>query len=202
MKKPHWLLIAATVATSFCMASCDEQSEAGEYANWKNRNQEFLDSIAQVAQENSDEWRILKAYDLPQDDPNDVTAGKRDVNNYVYCQIEKEGTGKVSPIFTDSIHAHYRVWLINDKVIDNSYRGELNPEMSVPAKFAMGNGMINGWVTALQHMRVGDQWIVYMPYTLGYGTKGSGAVPGYSVLKYRINLAGVYTTGTVVPGWQ
>ena len=200
MKKPHWTLSMFAFIVSFAFVSCEEQSEVSEYANWKERNQLFIDSIAQVAKENPDEWHIFKAYDLPEDD-SDNLATKKNINDYIYCHIEEVGEGNRSPIFTDSIRANYRVWLINNEVIDQSYRGDFNPSISVPAKFAM-SGMITGWITALQHMRVGDQWIVYMPYTLGYGPKGSGAVPGYSVLKYRLNLAGVYTTGTVVPGWQ
>lgn len=201
MKKPHWMLGLAAVFFTFAFTSCEEQSEVSEYANWKERNQLFIDSIAFVAQNNPNEWRIIKAYDLPDDD-SDNLATKKDVNDYIYCHIEEVGEGSRSPIYTDSIRANYRVRLINDEIIDQSYRGDFNPAISVPAKFSMSGGMIKGWVTALQRMHIGDLWTVYMPYTLGYGTNGSNPIPGYSTLIYSINLAGIYPTGTTVPAWK
>lgn len=200
MKKTLWLLWAALI-TSCLFSACDETSEVNEYADWRNRNQRFVDSIAAVAEENADgNWRIYKSYTLPPDNPNDLTVVK-DVNNYVYCHIEENGTGTTSPIYTDSIRASYRVWLINDILIDQSFRGEFNPAISVPSKFSMSSTII-GWTTALQQMRTGDSWTIYIPYELGYGKRQSGDVPGYSALKYWVNLAGVYPTGTVVPEWQ
>ena len=200
MKKTLWLLWAALI-TSCLFSACDETSEVNEYADWRNRNQRFVDSIAAVAEENADgNWRIYKSYTLPPDNPNDLTVVK-DVNNYVYCHIEENGTGTTSPIYTDSIRASYRVWLINDMLIDQSFRGEFNPAISVPSKFSMSSTII-GWTTALQQMRTGDSWTIYIPYELGYGKRQSGDVPGYSTLKYWVNLAGVYPTGTVVPEWQ
>ncbi len=200
MKKTLWLLWAA-LTTSCLFSACDETSEVNEYADWRNRNQRFIDSIAAVAEENADgNWRIYKSYTLPPDNPNDLTMAK-DVNNYVYCHIEENGTGTTSPIYTDSIRASYRVWLINDVLIDQSFRGEFNSAISVPSKFSMSSTII-GWTTALQQMRTGDSWTIYIPYELGYGKHGSGDVPGYSALKYWVNLAGIYPTGTVVPEWQ
>lgn len=197
MKKTLWLLWAA-VFTSCFFAACDETSETSEYADWRNRNQRFIDSIAAVAEENADgNWRIYKSYRMPADNPNDLSIVK-DVNDYVYCHIEQSGTGTVSPISTDSIRASYRVWLCNDKLIDQSFRGEFNPAISVPAEFCMSS-TITGWTTALQQMHVGDSWTIYIPYTLGYGITVSGEVPGYSALKYWVNLAGVYPIGTVIP---
>jgi len=165
MKKTLWLLWAALI-TSCLFSACDETSEVNEYADWRNRNQRFVDSIAAVAEENADgNWRIYKSYTLPPDNPNDLTVVK-DVNNYVYCHIEENGTGTTSPIYTDSIRASYRVWLINDMLIDQSFRGEFKPAISVPSKFSMSSTTI-GWTTALQQMRTGDSWTIYIPYELG-----------------------------------
>ena len=145
-------------------------------------------------------WRIYKSFTLPPDNPNEL-AQVKNVNDYVYCHIEQSGTGTTSPIYTDTIRANYRMWLINDKLIDQSFRGEFNPSFSVPAKFAMKSTIV-GWTTAMQQMHVGDSWAIYIPYTLGYGTTPSGNIPAYSTLKYWVNLAGIYPTGTVVPEWQ
>lgn len=200
MKNFVWLLIAALMAPFF--VACEESEVEGEFANWQKRNQLFIDSIAAVAEaDNTGRWKIFKNYLLPPDDPNDLSASK-DVNDYVYCYVEQEGEGIVSPMVTDSTRVNYRVWLLNGDVLDQSFRGEFDASISVPAKFGMYN-MITGWTTALLHMHVGDVWTVYMPYSLAYGTTGSGsAIPGYSALKYWINLVGVYPLGTVVSDWQ
>ena len=200
MKKSLWLLFAAVIA-SCLFAACEETSEVNEYANWRERNQRFIDSIAAVAEENVDgNWRIYKSLTLPPDNPNELAQAK-DVNDYVYCHIEQSGTGTTSPIYTDSIRASYRMWLINGTMLDQSFRGEFHPSFSVPAKFYMKSTIV-GWTTAMQQMHVGDSWAIYIPYTLGYGTTPSGNIPAYSTLKYWVNLAGIYPTGTVVPEWQ
>lgn len=200
MKKSLWLLLAAMMASIFA-TSCEEKTEESEYAHWQERNQRFIDSIAAIAEENVDgQWLVYKSWRLPADNPNDLTATPS-VNNYVYCHVEKKGDGDISPIYTDSIRANYRVWLINGELIDQSFKGELDPSINVPAEFAM-SGMIDGWTTAVQQMHAGDIWTVYMPYTLGYGQTKTGSIPGYSTLKYLINLVDVYPTGTPLPDWQ
>lgn len=200
MKKTLWLYVIALFVTGIFI-SCEEVSEESEYANWADRNQRFIESLADSVETHPDRWFALKAYDLPADDEDNLSATK-DVNDYVYYQIEEEGTGTTSPIATDSIRCNYRVWLINDKLIDQSYRGEiLDPSISVPAKFYMSN-IIKGWTTALQQMNQGDVWMVYIPYTLGYGTSASGDVPGYSALKCRINLTDFSPIGSNMPNWQ
>lgn len=200
MKNSLWLLLAAMMM-SLLATSCEEKTEESKYANWQERNQRFIDSIAAVAEDNADgNWRIYKSWRLPADNPNDLTATKH-VNNYVYCHIEQSGSGTVTPIYTDSIRANYRVWFMTGELLDQSFKGEFNPAISVPAEFAMA-GMIDGWTTAVQHMHAGDIWTVYMPYKLAYGIEQTGSVPGYSALKYWINLVEVYPTGTPLPEWQ
>ena len=42
-------------------------------------------------------------------------------------------------------------------------------------------------------MYVGERWMVYIPWQLGYGSSGSsdGNIPGYSALAFDIQLDGV-----------
>lgn len=193
-----WLVLCSFVLS---FTACEETEEAGEFDNWRTRNQLFIDSIATVAEENADgNWLILKSYMLPADDESDLIAQKNP-DNYVYCHIEERGDGDVCPIYTDSTLTNYRVWFMNGRLLDQSFKGSFDPDRAVPFKSSV-SGMIVGWTTALQYMRTGDVWTVYMPYTLGYGKSSSGSVPPYSALKYWINLVGVYPTGTPVPGWQ
>ena len=71
----------------------------------------------------------------------------------------------------------------------------------VPAKFAVAD-VVDGFSTALQHMRIGDRWKVYIPYQLGYGTNVNGSIPAYSTLIFDMALAAYYHPGKKVPDWS
>ena len=189
---------------SLCLSSCEETAEIDEYADWKARNIEFVDSIAEVAKVNADgKWVRILSFNL-----NDTTtsgdAGIYDNEDYIYCHIEAEGTGAKSPTFTDTVQVNYRGRLIptlsfpEGKVFDQSYKGTLNPATAVPTKFSVG-GVIVGWSTALQHMVEGDVWRVYIPAHLGYGSSKQTDIPAYSALIFDMNLVGFYPIGTPVP---
>ena len=40
-------------------------------------------------------------------------------------------------------------------------------------------------------MRVGDRWIIYIPYSLGYGNRASGPIPAFSTLIFEVELLGI-----------
>lgn len=81
-------------------------------------------------------------------------------------EIITEGTGP-KPVETDKVKCHYHGTLIDGKVFDSSVdRGE-------PAEFPV-NGVIPGWVEALQLMPVGSKWKLYVPAELAYGERGAG----------------------------
>ncbi|QNF31494.1 FKBP-type peptidyl-prolyl cis-trans isomerase [Adhaeribacter swui] len=81
-------------------------------------------------------------------------------------EVLQEGSGK-SPSKNDSVTTHYHGTLLDGTVFDSSYeRGE-------PATFPV-NGVIAGWTEALQKMKEGDKWRLYIPSNLAYGTRGAG----------------------------
>ncbi|WP_115375411.1 FKBP-type peptidyl-prolyl cis-trans isomerase [Adhaeribacter pallidiroseus] len=81
-------------------------------------------------------------------------------------QVLNEGSGK-SPSKNDSVTTHYHGTLLDGTVFDSSYeRGE-------PATFPV-NGVIAGWTEALQKMKEGDKWRLFIPSNLAYGTRGAG----------------------------
>ena len=81
-----------------------------------------------------------------------------------------EGTGK-TPMLTDTVTTNYRGTLVDGTEFDNSYkRGE-------PATFPV-NGVIAGWTEALQHMKAGSKWKLYIPANLAYGDRGAGQLIG------------------------
>jgi FKBP-type peptidyl-prolyl cis-trans isomerase FklB len=91
-------------------------------------------------------------------------------------QIIKEGTGP-KPTVNDKVRVHYQGTLLSGKIFDSSIqRGE-------PVEFPV-NGVIPGWIEALQLMPVGSKWKLFIPSDLAYGDNGSGAdiKPGATLL--------------------
>ncbi|AMM52333.1 membrane protein [Rufibacter sp. DG15C] len=81
-------------------------------------------------------------------------------------EVIKSGSGK-TPTKSSNVTTHYHGTLINGTVFDSSYeRGE-------PATFPV-NGVISGWTEALQLMKEGDKWRLYIPGDLAYGPRGAG----------------------------
>ena len=96
-------------------------------------------------------------------------------------KVIKDGTGK-TPKATDTVSTHYRGTLISGKEFDSSYkRGE-------PAEFPV-NGVIKGWTEALQLMKEGAKWQLFIPSDLAYGERGAGQDIGpNSTLIFDIEL--------------
>lgn len=96
-------------------------------------------------------------------------------------EILKEGTGE-KPKATDQVKCHYHGTLIDGTVFDSSVeRGE-------PAVFPV-NGVIQGWVEALQLMPVGSKWKLFIPSDMAYGDKGAGqAIAPHSTLIFDVEL--------------
>ena len=186
------LLFITTISCLF--ASCEETAEVEEYANWEERNIAFIDSIAQVANANADgKWMRILSYKL-NDTDKEGNSVEWDTDDYIYCHMEAEGTGTQHPLFTDTVKVNYRGRLIpslsypQGKVFDESYKGTFDPTINKPATFIVSS-VIAGWGTALTHMTEGDNWRVYIPATLGYGSKEQTSIPAYSTLIFDINLA-------------
>ena len=51
--------------------------------------------------------------------------------------------------------------------------------------------MIEGWKIALPEMTVGSEWELYIPAELGYGERGTGPIPPYSALIFKVTLVGI-----------
>ncbi|GAA3525856.1 FKBP-type peptidyl-prolyl cis-trans isomerase [Zobellella aerophila] len=95
-------------------------------------------------------------------------------------EILSEGTG-AKPAATDTVRVHYHGTFIDGSVFDSSVlRGE-------PAQFPV-NGVIKGWVEALQLMPAGSKWKLYVPYELAYGEQGAGSIPPCSTLVFEVEL--------------
>ena len=88
------------------------------------------------------------------------------------------------PKATDTATFDYEVKLLNGQVIDSSY------ERHEPLTGKVGE-FVPGFSEALELMRPGDEWIVWVPPQLGYGANDKGPIPGNSVLRFRLALHSV-----------
>jgi FKBP-type peptidyl-prolyl cis-trans isomerase len=98
-------------------------------------------------------------------------------------KVIKAGTG-ASPKKTDAVRVHYHGTLIDGSVFDSSV------QRKTPAEFGVGE-VISGWTEALQLMRVGDKWQLFIPSDLAYGDQGRGSIPPAAMLIFEVELLDV-----------
>ena len=101
-----------------------------------------------------------------------------------YRILQSGPANGLRPKPADEVKVNYEGKLLDGVVFDSSYqRGE-------PVVMTVRD-LVPGWVEALQMMRPGDQWLLYVPASLGYGEKGAGPIPPNSVLVFKLELIAV-----------
>jgi len=116
---------------------------------------------------------------------NALSEGVQTLPSGVQYKILKSGPpGGAHPTPEDMIKVHYEGALLNGEVFDSSYKA------GKPVVFQLKN-LIPGWIGALQAMKPGDQWVIYVPPRLGYGDRQSGPIPPNSVLVFKLELLAV-----------
>lgn len=102
----------------------------------------------------------------------------------ILYKVLQQGTGTRTPGLRSIVSVHYKGMLADGREFDNSWK------RNCPEALRLSD-VIDGWQIALQMMHVGDRWLVYIPYGLGYGTRTSGPIPGFSTLVFEIELCGI-----------
>lgn len=194
--KKYILLSLLFTQCLLLFTSCDETEEVNKYADWRNRNEAFIDSLKSV-------------YDA-KTDPELIQIIPYAEKNYpIYAKKLKTVTSGETPLYTDSVTVYYRGMLINEAVFgaattpryytklyqsldvfDKNFEGEEPNAFESPTTFIV-NEQVYGWREVLQRMKVGERWEVYIPWQQGYGSSVSGAIPGYSTLIFDLNLVSI-----------
>ena len=123
---------------------------------------------------------------------NKNKAGVKTTASGLQYKAEKEGTG-AQPKATDMVTVNYRGTLIDGTEFDSSYkRGQ-------PATFPV-NGVIKGWTEALQLMKQGSKYQLFIPANLAYGERAMGPDIGpNSTLIFEVELQEVKPPPTPAP---
>lgn len=208
MKKNHIIYILTLVLTLAALSSCSENNdEVEEFANWQSTNEAYFDRVYTEAKAKADggdaAWKTITSYQF------EPTAPAHNYNNIVVNVIES-GHGSGCPLYTDSVRANLRGRILpsasypSGYIFLSTYDGDYDAATAATGKYAVSTNTYvpDGLSTALQNMHIGDRWIIYVPYQLGYGTsdqKSGVVVPAYSTLVYDVRLTAYYRAGVQVP---
>ncbi|WP_435803573.1 FKBP-type peptidyl-prolyl cis-trans isomerase [Polaribacter sp.] len=109
-------------------------------------------------------------------DDNSLEATKTDSG--LYYVINEEGTG-ARPTANSNVTVDYKGYFLDGTVFDESNSDGLSIGL---------NQVIAGWTEGIQLFKEGGDGVLLIPSNLGYGIRGSGAVPGGAVLIFDVKL--------------
>lgn len=123
---------------------------------------------------------------------NKTKEGVKTTSSGLQYKVLKEGTG-TAPLATDTVVTHYKGTLINGTEFDSSYSRD------EPATFPV-SGVIKGWTEALQLMKPGSKYQLFVPANLAYGERGAGQDIGPNeTLIFEVELQSVKPAPEVKP---
>ncbi len=202
------------------IASCKNSEKVDDpHENWKERNAQWFAEVYDAAQasiaaakaqypngndwEKHCDWRVFKTLLKSQETQGATT-------DYIVCKINERGDGDWSAAYTDSVRLYYRGWIMDENypasktnmtVFSQTYYGDFDKTTAAPLAMPVLS-TVEGFMTAVQYMVKGDDWMVYIPEQLAYGSTAFDAIPAYSTLLYRIRIELVHKSGTGMPGWR
>ncbi|MDB5421820.1 MAG: peptidylprolyl isomerase [Brevundimonas sp.] len=98
-----------------------------------------------------------------------------------YKVVQSGPAGSPTPDANDMVVVDYEGALVDGTVFDSSFQRGKPYATHV-------EDVVPGWIEALQRMKVGDEWMLYVPPALGYGAADQGTIPPNSVMVFRIKL--------------
>lgn len=194
MKKLFLSLLLPTLLLASCK---EEDNTVEEYANWKQVNEiAFKSKYTAAIASTTDNLDTIRNYTY-----NIKPSAATVPTDYIVVQkldrvneLVKSDTKTGTPIFTDSVAISYRGRLQPSAshkeglVFDQTFTSANYNHLTAKPYKSKVSAFIDGFSTALQHMKVGDHWIVYIPQELGYGatSSSSSTIPAYSMLAFEI----------------
>jgi FKBP-type peptidyl-prolyl cis-trans isomerase FklB len=133
-----------------------------------------------------EELRLIKFADIKKKNDEWLEGNKKNpgvttLADGIQYKIIKSGKGK-SPSNSDIVECNYIFKLIDGKVLENSW------ETQQTKKFYLF-GVIHGLAEAVQLMKEGDKWEIFIPYNLAYGSGGTkDQVPPFGTVIYELEL--------------
>lgn len=185
--------------------SCSEVEEESLYDHWQEFNEAICDSLLREAGSNlfstPDDTAKVDAMPIGKLFGIQTRKSSTKQRQYVFCQKLTETDGR-HPLYTDKVSAFYCGSYLTGDIFDSNFSGyvatDVNmdgekklPEVYDTATTLPVSSWIEGWVAALQYMREGERWMLYVPYQSGYGAKPPSTVTvlGYSTLVFDVILS-------------
>ncbi|MDR0538172.1 MAG: FKBP-type peptidyl-prolyl cis-trans isomerase [Tannerellaceae bacterium] len=172
----HAPICACLIALALLSSpSCSKDTPAAIDETWKSKNEKIYSDLA-----------ANSAYSSV---PSPSNMGQ------VYYKELKAPTSAEPIYFTDTVKVYYTGSLITDSIFDSA-----EPPYDAPVIFSVSS-LCDGFATALQYMKKGSRWEIWMPQELGYGSAGSKnsagkvIIPPYSTLKFEVEVVGIKRSG-------
>jgi FKBP-type peptidyl-prolyl cis-trans isomerase FklB len=150
-------------------------------------DQEAKDFIAAYQKERAEERKKLGERNKQEGTvflaENKKKEGVKILPSGLQYKIIKEGTGK-TPMASDTVVTQYKGTFINGTEFASSY------QRNEPATFPV-KGVMPGWTQALQMMKEGSKWQLFVPPELAYGEQGAGPIGPNATLIFEVELVAV-----------
>jgi len=164
------------------MEAFNDQLNIGDMKMPQQEMDAFLQSYFTKLQQQAAQKTVQEGKDFLE--KNSKREGVKVTESGLQYEVLHEGSGD-KPKATDQVTTHYHGTLVNGQVFDSSV------ERGQPATFPV-NGVIPGWVEALQMMPVGSKWKLFVPSELAYGERGAGQMIGpHTTLIFEVELLSI-----------
>lgn len=171
-------LLGISLFTLLLITSCEDENETVD-SEWRLENEAKFASITT--------------------DPEYTKLNSTSGNGHVMYKVIETGDGDRSPYFTEQVRVRYTGWFKYNWEKEDTYQDDKGNHITNKIIFDTTSksniartfnvkGVVDGFSTALQHMKEGDKWEVWIPWNLGYLQSGNGSIPGYTTLVFEIEL--------------
>ncbi|MDL2244235.1 FKBP-type peptidyl-prolyl cis-trans isomerase [Parabacteroides sp. OttesenSCG-928-J18] len=169
--KKNWFIACMMLCTLMIATSCSDDDEETVSKEWKEANRQAFYDIS--ADKNYTELKSLNN------------------RGSIYYKVLKTGEGTEPIYYNSKVAIYYTGYMLNPSdyskwlIFDKNEYPEQDPYTS------LASGFVAGFTTALQYMKEGDRWEIWIPYQLAYDASGYNAIPGYTTLKFELEVQSI-----------